>query len=103
MDFGSALLLASMPFLLTELAAQVFTTMQGRVKVALAIVFAQAATWCVANSDWGSKQVVSGIRLDQMNGFSLVLVGIALAGLAVLGKQGLKAVANVGQNRSATP
>lgn len=103
MDFGSAILLVSTVFLVVELANQLIPGLEGRWKVLLALIAGQAASFVVANSDWGSKQVVDGLRLDTMNGVSLVLVGLALAGLAVGIKQVLKSVANIGENRSATP
>ena len=103
MDFGNALLLGSTVFLIVELANQLIPNLEGRWKVLLAIIAGQAGAWTVANSDWGAKQIVSGLRLDTMNGVSLILVGLALAGVAVGAKQGLKAIANVGQNRSETP
>lgn len=103
MDFGTSSMLVFMVFLVVELANQLVPNLEGRWKVLLAIVAGQATAIAVANSDWGVKQVIDGIKLDTMNGFSLALVGLALAGLAVGAKQGLKALANVGQNRSATP
>lgn len=103
MDFGNALLLVAMVFLVVELANQLIPNLEGRWKVIVALVVGQVLAEVVANSDWGSRQVIDGLRLDRMNALSLVLVGLALAGLAVGFKQGFKAIANIGENRSATP
>lgn len=103
MDFGNAILLVSSVFLVVELANQLIPGLEGRWKVLAAIVAGQGSAVAVANSDWGVKQVIDGIALDTMNGFSLVLVGLALSGLAVGLKQVLKSVANIGENRSETP
>lgn len=103
MDFGNAALLVATVFLVVELVNQIVPNLTGQIKVLIAIVAGQASAISVANSDWGVKQVIDDIRLDQMNGFSLFLVGLALAGVAVVAKQGLKAVANIGENRSETP
>lgn len=99
MDFGNALLLIATVFLIVELAARLVPAMSAQVKVIVAIVAGQAATELVAHSDWGAKQVVSGLALNSMNVGSLILVGLALTGLAVGVKQTLSAVANVGENK----
>jgi len=98
-DFGNALLLVSTVFLVVEFVARLFPTITAREKVIAAIVAGQAATIVVANSDWGAKQVVDGLALDKMNGASLVIVGLAVAGLATIGKQALTAVTNIGENK----
>lgn len=104
MDFGNALLLVATVFLIVEFANQLIPNLDGRFKVLIAIVAGQLASVLVAHSGaWGAKQVIDGVSLDKMNGAALVLVGLSLAGLAVGLKQGLKAVANIGENHSQTP
>lgn len=104
MDFGNAAMLTFTVFVLVELINQLFPGLEGRWKVIAALAAGQTTAISVANSDWGVKQVIDGIRLDMMNGFSLFLVGLALAGLAVgfnvLVRKGL---ANIGENRPGTP
>lgn len=99
MDFGNALLLVSTVFLIVELAARLVPKMGAQAKVVVAVVAGQAATQLVAHSDWGAKQVISGLALNAMNVGSLILVGLALTGLAVVGKQTLSALSNIGQNQ----
>lgn len=99
MDFGSALLLVSTVFLVVELIGRLVPEIDARVKVVIAIIAGQAVAFLTANSDWGPKQVVDGIPLDKMNGGSLVLVGLALAGVATIGKQALNTVSNIGENK----
>lgn len=98
MDFGNAALLASTVFLIVELVALLVPNCPSQAKIVVAILAGQASALLVAHSEWGAKQVVDGIALNTMNAASLVLVGLALTGLAVIGKQALGAVRNIGEN-----
>jgi hypothetical protein len=99
MDFGNAALLASTVFLIVELVGRIFPALGGREKIIVAFLAGQLSTFLVAQSDWGSKQIVDGIALDSMNWYSLAIVGLALAGLAVIGKQVIGSIANIGENQ----
>lgn len=98
MDFGSAILLTAVVFLIVELVARIFPAMTGREKNIAALGAGELTAFLVAHSSWAHKQVVSGIALDTMGWVSLVLVGLSLAGLAIVGKQVLNSVSNIGEN-----
>lgn len=98
MDFGSSALLVATVFLVVEFVSRIFPTLGPREKVIAALIVGQASTEIVAHSDWGVKQVIDGIALNSMNTGSLILVGLAVAGLATIGKQALTAVTNIGEN-----
>lgn len=103
MDFGSAALLIASVFVIVELLGKLFPELTAREKVAAAIIVGQIDVVLVAHSAWGSKQVVEGVALSSMNWASLALVGIAIAGLAVVGKQALQSISNIGQNHTDAP
>ncbi len=103
MDVGSATLLTSMVFIVVELLGQLFPVMTAREKVAAAVVSGQVAAVLVAHSAWGSTQIVEKVPLSTMNWGSLALVGIVIAALAVIGKQALQTVSNIGSNHSEKP
>jgi hypothetical protein len=102
MNFGSAIFLSFVVFLVVEMARElIYGDNTGRIKLAVAIVVANVMTPVVAHSSWANSQVIEGVKLGTMGWQDQVIVALGLAGLAALTvKIGVKAVSNIGQNRS---
>jgi hypothetical protein len=87
MDFGNAVLLVGAVFLaVTFVFAMIPDAWENNRQLRILIVLAvgQIITVVVANSDWGAKQIVDGLALENMNGPSLFIVGLSVAGLAAI-------------------
>jgi len=98
MDFGQATLLALLIFVLVA-AIDHAVTLPSAVKIPLAFALGILIAFLVANSDFGSEQIVGGHHLDKLNGEALVIVGILLGAFATGIDVAQKAVRNIGQNQ----
>lgn len=103
-DFGSAVLLSGLLFMLVQLVKKATIkkdgtpALTGWAVIAVTIVLALVVTFVVRESDFAGKQIVDGRALNQLNIFSCVIVAFLLAGLSVLGATALGVVQSVGQN-----
>lgn len=107
MDFGNAALLVGAVFLAV---AFVFAMIPDRfeqnrqLRILIVLAVGQILTNVVAHSDWGTKQIVDGIALKNMNGSSIAIVGLAVAGLAAIANKLITyAIPNIGENQPRPP
>lgn len=103
LDLSSAVVLG---LVVLGLVTLVRSAMAGGDKLKTAvivIVIAVVAVFLVSASDFASEEVVLDRPLDSLNVWSQLVVAILLAGVASAAWEGLKAVANVGENRTPTP
>jgi hypothetical protein len=104
LDFGNALLPGFIIFLLVELYTAIEEAVAARDwkavrKIVFIILAGQVAILATAHSDWGDKNVVEGISLNVMNGVSLAIAGLAVAGLMAFGnKVAVKALSRIGSS-----
>lgn len=104
LDFGSAVLLSGLLFMLVQLVKKATLkkdgtpALTGWMVIATTIALALVVTFVVRGSDFASRQIIDGKSLDQLNIFSCVIVALILAGLSVLGATALGVAQSIGQN-----
>lgn len=99
MDLSGAAVLIAVTLGLTQMVKTSFPAIPNRAVPLVAIVVGVVATVITANSDWGDSQKIGDKVLSSLNGFSLAVVAVAVAALSAAAYTGLKAVANIGQNK----
>ena len=99
MDLSGAAVLIAVTLGLTQMVKKSFPSIHARLVPAIAIVVGVIATVVTANSDWGDSQKIGDKVLSSLNGWSLAVVAVAVAALSAAAYTGLKAIANVGQNK----
>ncbi len=65
----------------------------------IALVVGLGVVFLVAYSDYGTTQVISNIKLSDMNTASLILIGLLLGGGASVVATTFNSVSNIGQNQ----
>lgn len=104
MEFDQAALLVALVYGGVEVAKKLFPagwseSIREKATIAASFVLGIGGSFLVAESAWGNEQVVGNKPLDTLNGYSLVVVGIALALAAVTLHKLIGAVKNVGENQ----
>ena len=100
MDFGNAaLLIFIFVGLISEAKALAWGTNKERITVGIVNVVGIAAVFLVAESVWGTEQIIGGQQLGLLDWASRILVGVVLGGGASGLWQGFDTIKNVGENK----
>lgn len=104
LDLGSAAVVGLVVLGLVALARSlIYGTNQDRVIAGVSLVVGIGAVLLVGASDFAHEQVLLDRPLDTLNGWSQVLLGVLVGGVASAGWQGVKAIRNVGENDNTVP
>lgn len=99
MDLSGAAVLIAVTLGLVQMVKASVPQLSSRLVPLVTLAIGAIATVIVGNSDWGDTQKIGTKALSSLNGWSLAVVAIAVGGLAAAAYTGLKAVANIGQNK----
>lgn len=101
MDLSTALPLIAAVFVVMELIKGIFPKISSQQKIIAAVVVGQAVTFLFAHSDFGNQAIISKIQVDSMGFAALILVGLAVAGVAAFGQQVVQnAIPSIGENKA---
>ena len=99
MNFGNALYLTGAAFGTVTLLKTIFRINNPRITSAVVVGVSLVAPFLISASVWADEQVIGDKVLGDLNFWSLVVVGIFLAGAETAVFLGLDAVKNIGNNQ----